>query len=524
MRVKFWGTRGSLARPGKPTLRYGGNTSCVEVRAADDTLVILDSGTGIYGLGMELMGSGASPLRGHLLIGHTHWDHIQGFPFFVPLFVPGNEWDIYAPGGLGRNLENTLSGQMEYNYFPVTLEQLGASIRYHDLVEGISAIGSFQVNARYLNHPALTLGYRLEVGGASVVYAVDHEPHVVPAPEGGLSSIEVAEDELRHIEDKRHIDFLRGADLVIHDAQYTLAEYPQKVGFGHTPAETALDFAVAAEAKQLALFHHDPMRDDDSMESLVELCQARAKAAGSPLKVIGAAEGLEIEIPEQEGFVPPPLPTDGEEAARKRLPAGSTILIADDDPDILELLNNTLEPEGFHLTLALDGEAALELAHATRPRLVLLDAEMPGIDGLEVCRKLRADPDSELADVPVLMLSSRTDAEHMEAGFKAGVTDYIMKPLKCPPTSEPAYGRGCCAPTRTGRRTPPPPGSRRVDTGPHHRAGQSGQARLAAVGFAREWAVNKATCCLLAGIRACQKPGATILGPSTNAFVHSTKT
>jgi phosphoribosyl 1,2-cyclic phosphodiesterase len=128
MRVQFWGTRGSLAKPGPTTLRYGGNTACVEVRTADQTLVVLDCGTGAHGLGVALATSPEQPVRGHLLITHTHWDHIQGFPFFAPLFNRGNEWDIYAPGGLGQQLEATLAGQMEYTYFPITLAQCGATI------------------------------------------------------------------------------------------------------------------------------------------------------------------------------------------------------------------------------------------------------------------------------------------------------------------------------------------------------------------------------------------------------------
>lgn len=438
MRVTYWGTRGSLARPGPSTLRYGGNTSCVEVRADDGTVVILDSGTGIYSLGMGLLQSGVHPLRGHLLIGHTHWDHIQGFPFFGPLFVPGNEWDIYAPGGLGRSLENTLSGQMEYNYFPVTLQQLGSTIRYHDVVEGTLRIGSFKVKSRYLNHPALTLGFRLEVRGASVVYAVDHEPHVGPKSDDSGSNIEATESELPHLEDQCHIEFMSGADLVIHDAQYTLAEYGAKVGWGHSPAETAVDFAIAAKVGKLALFHHDPQRDDDAMDRLVEVCRERARAAGSSLEVAGAAEGVTVELPEQEGYVEPPEPENGVEqsghhkASDGRRDRNPTVLIVDDDPDVLQLLHNTLEPEGFRLTLALNGEAALELARAERPRLILLDAEMDGMDGLEVCRTIRAEKDAGLADVPVVLLTSQGGAEFIDAGFKAGVTDYVVKPLMPP--------------------------------------------------------------------------------------------
>ncbi|MGH7299217.1 MAG: MBL fold metallo-hydrolase, partial [Candidatus Rokuibacteriota bacterium] len=245
MRIRFWGTRGSLAKPGRTTLRYGGNTSCVEVQTAAGTLIVLDCGTGAHGLGLALTASGGHPVHGHLMITHTHWDHIQGFPFFGPLFVPGNEWDIYAPGGLGPQLEKVLAGQMECTYFPITLGQLAATIRYHDLVEGGFAIGDARVVTRYLNHPALTLGYRLEAGAVAIVYSVDHEPHALHH-----ASSEGAGGPLVHEEDRRHVEFLAGADLVVHDAQFTIEEYHQKVGWGHTPAESAVDYAVAAGVKR----------------------------------------------------------------------------------------------------------------------------------------------------------------------------------------------------------------------------------------------------------------------------------
>src|SRR5713226_7505898 len=161
MRVRFWGTRGSIPKPGPRTVRYGGNTSCVEVRSSNGTLVVLDCGTGAHDLGQALLAEGP-PAHGHLLITHTHWDHIQGIPFFAPLFVRGTEWDVYAPRGFGQSLDETLAGEMQYTYFPVTLDAMGATIRFHELVEGVFAIDDIRVTARYLNHPALTLGYRLE--------------------------------------------------------------------------------------------------------------------------------------------------------------------------------------------------------------------------------------------------------------------------------------------------------------------------------------------------------------------------
>ena len=165
MQVTFWGTRGSIAKAGPTTLRYDGNTSCVEVRSKQGTQLILDCGTGIHGLGQALVSTAPRPPSGHLLITHTHWDHIQGFPFFAPLRMGGCQWHVYGPRGAGSSLRDTLAGQMQHTYFPVTLECLGADVRYHDLVEGTFDIEDVHVTAQYLNHPALTLGYRLEADG-----------------------------------------------------------------------------------------------------------------------------------------------------------------------------------------------------------------------------------------------------------------------------------------------------------------------------------------------------------------------
>lgn len=439
MRIRFWGTRGSLAKPGQATLRYGGNTSCVEVRLANGTLVVFDCGTGAHGLGQELVTTQTPPVDGHLLITHTHWDHIQGLPFFAPLFVPGNTWEIYAPGGLGgRRLEDTLAGQMEYTYFPVTLGQLGATIRYHDLVEGTFALGQGRVLAQYLNHPALTLGYRLEVGGVSVVYATDHEPHTrhqadVTDPQAAPPrALEI------HHEELRHVAFLAGADLVIHDSQYTAAEYPQKMGWGHSTIEYAVDVALAAQVKRLALFHHDPLRHDDAIDHLVDLCRQRVLARGGRLEVFAAAEGQVMELLEtipaaQESRVQPAVPPV---TSLEKMPAvGLTVLIVDDDPDIVRLLAMSLRPEGFRLLTAHDGETALQIVHAERPALILMDWHMPGRNGLEVCRLLRAESDPQLRAVPVVLLTAQSGEEHIAAGFAAGVTDYLTKPFN------PAYVR-----------------------------------------------------------------------------------
>src|SRR5690606_21674729 len=287
MQVRFWGTRGSIATPGGATLRYGGNTSCVEVRPDSGETILIDCGTGAHALGQALIAEGRAA-RGHILISHTHWDHIQGLPFFAPLFVAGNEWHIYGPRGLGQSLRDVLAGQMEYAYFPVALNAFAAKVHYHEVVEGGFGIGETRIITQYLNHPALTVGYRLEADGASVVYASDHEPH---SPDAGEGHAEEAEGG-----DVAHIDFLRDADLVIHDAQYTAEEYPSKVGWGHSTIEYAVDMALAANVRELALYHHDPMRGDDAVDELLTRARERAAAAGSNLIVNGAAEGEIIEL------------------------------------------------------------------------------------------------------------------------------------------------------------------------------------------------------------------------------------
>ncbi len=424
MRVCFWGTRGSIPKPGPTTLRYGGNTSCVEVSTADGTRVLLDCGTGAYALGRALAEE-PTPMHGHILIGHTHWDHIQGFPFFAPLFVPGNVWDIYAPGGHGRQLEGSLAGQMAYEYFPITLEGLNAEVRLHDLKEGVFELGSICVTTQYLNHPALTLGYRLEADGATLVYATDYEPHALHplgAPPGTTPV---------HHEDRRHIRFLEGADLVIHDAQYTLEEFPAKAGWGHTPIERAVDYALLAHAKQLALFHHDPERPDEAVDWLCEKARGYAAIDKSALHVFAAAEGQVIELARGSSNQRPFSPARASALLSQTPPKASTVLIVDDDPIITRLLQSTLQDEGVQVLTAADGESALQLVHQRRPALILLDMALPGINGLEVCRALRSESDPYLCDLPIVMLTGvMLQEQDLVEAFAAGVTDLLVKPVK----------------------------------------------------------------------------------------------
>ncbi len=424
MKIRFWGTRGSIPRPGPSTVRYGGNTSCVEVQSDAGARLVLDSGTGAHELGARLCAEGA-PARGHLLIGHTHWDHIQGFPFFGPFFESAGEWDVYAPGRRAQQLEDTLAGQMSYDYHPITVESFEARVRFHDLREGGFDCDDVRVVCRYLHHPALTLGYRLEADGAVVVYSSDHEPHSILPLDADPGAMPI------HYEDQRHVAFLADADLVIHDAQYVLDEFPAKAGWGHTPIERAVDYAIAARVKRLALYHHDPMRDDAALDALVAMARERASRGAFVPEVFAAAEGQELEIRGTGAAERPALETRQNALISAVPPVASTVLIVEDDAASTARLRAALEPEGVRLEEARDGETALRRIREHRPSLVLLDRDAARIDGLEVCRRLRADVDFHLKNLPVLILSgSAPSEENIVEAFLAGATDYLVKPVR----------------------------------------------------------------------------------------------
>lgn len=419
MFVRFWGTRGSIPKPGPNTLRYGGNTSCVELRSAAGTIVMLDCGTGAVSFGAELMQNGPKPVHGYMLISHTHWDHIQGLPFFAPLFVPGNEWDVYAPRGFEHSVRETLAGQMQSTYFPVELEQLGAAIHYHDLTEGVFHLGDIKVSTQYLNHPALTLGYRLEADGVTVVYACDHEPHsrALAYGSGDVGG-----------QDQRHAEFIAGADLLIHDAQYRAAEYEGKIGWGHSTVEYVIAMAQLAEVKSVALTHHDPMRDDDTIDREVEQIRGRLKAQNASLKVFAAAEGPTLEIEAHPGHGPT---RQVEEPSAEAAPVSSRVselivLMGIADPTLNDLLWQTLHTDGAKVLRVTDGASLLRLAQQDEPSLIILDRYLRGADSLETCRAIRARPDSRSKEVPIVIVATEEDAA---AGNAAGVTDWLVKPF-----------------------------------------------------------------------------------------------
>ena len=416
MRLRFWGTRGSIATPGPTTLRYGGNTSCVEVESSGGALIVLDCGTGAAPLGANLVQRGKAR-RGHLLISHSHWDHIQGVPFFAPLFVSGNEWDIYAPHGFQHSIRETLAGQMQHTYFPVDLEQLGATIRYHDLTEGVFAIDDVTVTAHYLNHPALTLGYRLESGGVSIVYSCDHEPHSRAMASGAGEPEEQARE-------RAHIAFAAGADLVIHDAQYRAPEYAQKVGWGHSTLEYAVAIAEWAETKALALTHHDPRRGDDELDRDIDGVRARLQAKGSALTVFAAAEGQELEWQPRPPTTDPKPKTQSAAAMLAPAPQGTDrpALLGVASASLYERLSQPLRADGITVLQAPDKASVLELAASALPGLIVLDQALPG-DGVAVCRTLRSG-NLVSSDIPIILV-----APHEPADAADCANDWLIEPF-----------------------------------------------------------------------------------------------
>ncbi|HEU5315973.1 MAG TPA: MBL fold metallo-hydrolase [Chloroflexota bacterium] len=300
LRLRFWGVRGSIPAPGPETSRYGGNTSCVtlEFPEAGDptrqTLFILDAGTGIRSLGLSLLRQKRLPLTAHLFLSHTHWDHIQGFPFFAPAFIPGNR--ILVHGGVGSDgeLSTVLTGQMLHRYFPVSLSELGAEISFQHTDEGTYEIAGARIHVDELHHPGTTVGYRVEIGGRTIAYCTDTEPVDV---QPGLDPAALRSLPL----DPNVVGLARDADVLIHDAQYTDAEYPPKVGWGHSPLSFVVRTALAARVKRLLLFHHDPMRLDDQLDTLLAEARAlvleHAAPGDAPLQVDAAAEGMEIALP-----------------------------------------------------------------------------------------------------------------------------------------------------------------------------------------------------------------------------------
>ncbi|HEX4667782.1 MAG TPA: MBL fold metallo-hydrolase, partial [Chthoniobacterales bacterium] len=295
-RVRFWGVRGSIPAPGINTASFGGNTSCVEVRVGDQ-IIVLDAGSGIRALGQSLMREFRDrPLQISLLITHTHWDHIQGFPFFIPAYNPRVDVEIFGYEGAMHGLRGALFEQMQSAFFPVGLDQMASHVIVRELSEADFEIGAVKVRSIDANHPGMCRGYRLSTPQGDVVYMPDHEAYeryeIEWQKRGGETS--QAGLDFARAKDAEVIEFLREADIVITDSQYDSVEYPTRLGWGHTCADDAVELAIRAGVKQLFLFHHDPDHNDEKMEAMIAEAKKRVAAAGSSLVVNAAREGAEI--------------------------------------------------------------------------------------------------------------------------------------------------------------------------------------------------------------------------------------
>lgn len=277
MKVTFWGTRGSLASPSPDTVRYGGNTSCVSVEGAEGSLIVLDAGTGLRNLGQALP---EDLKQVHILLTHLHMDHIQGLPFFAPLRRKGAEVHLWGPASTTLSLDARLQKYLSPPLFPVSIRELAARVHFHELPAHRIEIDDFSITAQLIIHPNPTIGYRIESGGSTVTYLPDHEPALggstFPHDRSWVSGYQLAE----------------GADLLIHDTQYTEDEYPSRIGFGHSSVKHAFQFADLTDVKHFVPFHHDPTHDDDTLDKMFEGILGEMQPS---YRVTPSREGLSLE-------------------------------------------------------------------------------------------------------------------------------------------------------------------------------------------------------------------------------------
>jgi phosphoribosyl 1,2-cyclic phosphodiesterase len=288
LRLQFWGTRGSIPSPGSSTTRYGGNTPCVELRTSEGWLIILDAGTGIRELGRSLLArADGAPISGDIFLTHAHWDHIQGIPFFGPIFQRGNHFTIWGGKNLARSVDAVVRDQMNPVVFPVAFEELDARIDFCEIDEECRVGNGYEVRSIQVRHPGGALGYRFcELGGngRGLVYISDNE--LGPG----------AKYDTRQGWRERLVEFVRDARVLVHDTMYTAEEYDHHRGWGHSTYDDAVELALDAGVDSLVLFHHKPERSDDEVDRRVEDCRALAKRLGGRLDVVAAAEGMTLTV------------------------------------------------------------------------------------------------------------------------------------------------------------------------------------------------------------------------------------
>jgi phosphoribosyl 1,2-cyclic phosphodiesterase len=294
-RLKFWGVRGSIPVPGIGTLRYGGNTTCVELRA-DGEIIVLDAGTGLHGLGAALHKEfGSRPIKVSLLITHMHWDHIQGFPFFLPSYNAKNLVRVMGYDGAEAGLREILVGQMATPFFPVKLDELPGRIEIRKLQKYEFNIGKVRVRAKVMNHPGICVGYRLDTSKGSVAFLPDNEPYDALQIHSAQSErLTPKQTRARATQSRAElVEFLHGCEVMILDTQYTDDEYKAHLGWGHGSVSAAVSLALDAKVKKLILFHHDPAHDDDAVDAMAADARKLISATGKKLEVEAAREGAE---------------------------------------------------------------------------------------------------------------------------------------------------------------------------------------------------------------------------------------
>jgi phosphoribosyl 1,2-cyclic phosphodiesterase len=304
IQVRFWGVRGSIPCPGPKTMKYGGNTACIELRFPEvNRHIIIDAGSGIRDLANFMLVNDLPkrPISTEIYLSHTHWDHIMGFPFFVPMYIPGTSIKVFGPVTYeDEPLEAVVGGQMKYRYFPVNMGELAGKIEYCRLKEepNIDLGDGITLSTTIINHPITALGYRFTFRGAVFCTAYDTEPFrnlfVTDPNDPSYDELMAQEGEEAAREQNQALEnFFTGADLLVHDAQYTRQEYEKgKIGWGHSPIEDAIATARRAGVKRLALFHHDPERSDDQLDAMtMTYC---ASSSTDPMEIFFAREGQEI--------------------------------------------------------------------------------------------------------------------------------------------------------------------------------------------------------------------------------------
>jgi phosphoribosyl 1,2-cyclic phosphodiesterase len=280
----FWGVRGTLPVPGRKSLRYGGNTSCVSLSFDNGELFVLDAGSGIKELSSDLMSRRRGPLDAKIFITHPHWDHINSLPFLAPLYAHGNEFEICGPTNGDQGMRELVGVQMDGVFFPITMREFGSRVLFRDLTEETTRVGDIEIRTMLLNHPGRCLGYKIDYRDRSVCYVTDNELVPPGTPRHDPAYLE------------RLIGFVRRTDVLITDTTYTDEEYRDKVGWGHSAVGQVVRLAHRAEVKSLYLFHHDPEQTDDHIDEKLAHARGMLEQLGSKTECIAPAEGDVVQL------------------------------------------------------------------------------------------------------------------------------------------------------------------------------------------------------------------------------------